>query len=109
MPRRVIPPAASPPRPPSSRVLTWWFGLVSAGGLAFGAYSERRPFGADVLAHPLVVFFAVVGAGLLVLRFAIGRPVPEVISERLLLIGCVVGLGAFLVGNWLATHLVTLP
>lgn len=82
---------------------------MSVGGLAFGAYSERRPFGADVLAHPLVVFFAVVGAGLLVLRFAIRRPVPEVISERRLLVGCAVGLLAFLVGNWLATHLVAPP
>ncbi len=94
--------------PTSGRVLTWWFGLMSAAGVGFGAFSENRPFGDDVLAHPLIVFFVVVAAGLLVLRVVRRRPVPEIISDRLLLIGCLVGLAAFLIGNWFAVHLVAL-
>ncbi len=35
------------------------------GGLAFGLNAD---FGNDMLAHPLIVFFALVAAGLLVLR-----------------------------------------
>jgi hypothetical protein len=100
--------STSKQRPASSRVLTWWFGLMSAAGVAFGAFAEDRPFGDDVLAHPLVVFFIVVAAGLLGLRVALRRPVPEIISDRLLLVGCLVGLAAFLIGNWLAVNLVAL-
>ena len=92
-------------RPNSSRVLTWWFGLMSICGLLFGTQSERRPFGTDVLAHPVVIFFAVVGVGLLVLRAALRRPVPDIISDRMLYVGCAIGLLAFFIGNWFATHL----
>jgi hypothetical protein len=92
----------------SGRILTWWFALMSAAGVLFGVFAEDRPFGNDVLAHPLVIFFVVVGAGLLVLRFALRRPVPEIIPDRLILFGCVVGVAAFLIGNWLAVHLVAL-
>ncbi len=95
-----------PKRPPvSGRILTWWFGLMSAAGVLFGVYSEKRPFGDGVLEHPLVVFFAVVAVALLVVRFALRRPVPELIPDRLLLFGCFVGLVAFLIGNWLAVNL----
>src|SRR5689334_3759223 len=101
-------PASPPPkRPPvSGRVLTWWFGLMSVAGAAFGIFAENRPFGEDVLAHPLVIMFVVVGIGLLVLRAVLRRPVPEIIPDRLLLFGCVVGLVAFLIGNWLAVNLI---
>ena len=93
-------------RPPvSGRILTWWFALMSAAGVLFGTFAERRPFGDDILEHPLIVLFVVVGIGLLALRFALRRPVPEIIPDRLLLFGCVVGLAAFLIGNWLAVHL----
>ena len=92
--------------PVSRRVPTWWFGLMGLGGLAFGLVAERRPFGEDVLAHPLVVYFVVVVAALLVLRIALARPVPDVIPERTLLVGCVIGAAAFLVGNWLGVHLI---
>jgi len=54
----------------------------------FGLSGDRRPFGTDVLAHPLVVFFALVAAALMVLRLAHGRPVPALIPERALVIGC---------------------
>lgn len=95
-------------RPNSTRALTWWFGLMSISGLMFGSQSERRPFGTDVLAHPVVIFFAAVGVGLLVLRAALRRPVPDVISDRMLYVGCAIGLLAFFIGNWFATHLAAL-
>jgi len=79
---------------------------MAAGGLAFGLLGERRPFGSDVLAHPLVLFFVTVGVALLILRVAYARPVPEIIAERALLLGCVLGAAAFLIGNWLAAHMV---
>ena len=82
-----------------------WYGLVMTGGLGFGLIGERRPFGNDMLAHPLVVYFAAVAAGLLVLRIALARPVPEVISERVLLAGCLSGAAAFLVGNFISAHM----
>jgi hypothetical protein len=95
-----------PKRPPvSGRILTWWFALMSAAGVLFGAFADTRPFGDDVLAHPLVALFVVVGLALLALRVALRRPVPEIIPDRLLVVGCVVGLAAFLIGNWLAVHL----
>jgi hypothetical protein len=90
-------------------MLTWWFGLMALGGLAFGLYAERRPFGDDVFAHPLIVFFVLVGAGLLLLRFVKHRPVPDILPERMLLWGCAVGVVAFLAGNWIGTRLVLLP
>jgi len=100
-------PASPPPkhRPVSGRILTWWFGAMSAAGVLFGLFAENRPFGDDMLEHPLVIMFVAVGIGLIVLRAALRRPVPEVIPDRLLLFGCFVGLAAFLIGNWLAVNL----
>ena len=83
----------------------WYRIAMIAGGFAFGLIAERRPFGDSALAHPIVVFAALAGAGLLILRVALARPVPEVIPERALLIGFVLGFAAFLVGNWIAMHL----
>jgi hypothetical protein len=93
------------PRAVSRRALTWWFGLMTLGGLAFGLNAERRPFGNDVFAHPLVVFFVGVAAGLLILRFALRCPVPEILPERVLVWGCLAGAGAFLLGNWIDARL----
>jgi drug/metabolite transporter (DMT)-like permease len=92
-------PGKSPRTPVSGRILTWWFGLMSVAGMAFGANAD------DILEHPLVILFGVVGAALLALRVALRRPVPEIIPDRLLLAGCLVGLAAFLIGNWLAVNL----
>jgi hypothetical protein len=47
----------------------------------------------------------VVGAARFALRFALRRPVPDIIPDRLLVIDCLVGLAAFLIGNWLAVSL----
>ena len=78
---------------------------MALGGVAFGLLGDRRPFGSA--AHPLVVFFVLAGAALLALRAVLARPVPELIPERALLLGCCVGAAAFLAGNWAAAHLVS--
>jgi hypothetical protein len=99
---------AEPPRKPApnaQRILTIWFAMMAAAGAAFGISAEGRPFGDDVLLHPVVIMFVCVGASLLVIRFALRRPVTEVIPDRLLVAGCVIGAVAFLIGNWLAIHL----
>lgn len=88
-------------------LLGWWYGLMGAGGLAFGLLGDRRPFGPDVLAHPLVVFFVVAAIGLIVLRAVSKRPVPEVIPERPLMAGCILGAAAYLAGNFLVVHVVS--
>jgi membrane protein DedA with SNARE-associated domain len=93
---------------PSRRALTWWFGLMLLGGFAFGLNADRRPFGNDMLAHPLIVFFALVAAGLLVLRAALRRPVPEILPERILLAGCAIGIVAYLAGNWIGANILRL-
>jgi hypothetical protein len=59
-----------------------------------------------MLAHPLIVYCLVVAAGLLILRFVRGRPVPEIIPERALGRGCALGLAMFLAGNFVAAHLI---
>ena len=84
-----------------------WYGLMAAGGLGFGTIGDRRPFGEGFLVHPLVLFFVLVGVALLALRIVLARPVPEIISDRALVLGCVVGLAAFLAGNFLGTYLLT--
>lgn len=81
-----------------------WRAVMIAGGFAFGLVAERRPFGDDVTAHPLVVFAAAAGIGLLVLRIVLQRPVPEVIPERALVVGILLGVAGFLVGNWIGVH-----
>jgi len=91
--------------PAAGRFRTWWFALMVLGGLAFGLLGDRSPFGTDVLTHPFVIFFAVVAVALLVLRDACARPVPELIPERALVVGCLVGAAAFLAGNWAAAYL----
>ncbi len=77
---------------------------MAIGGFAFGLMAERKPLGPDVLLHPIVLFFATAGIGLLVLRAAAARPVPELIPERALMLGFFVGLVAFLAGNWVVVH-----
>jgi hypothetical protein len=77
---------------------------MALGGLVFGLVAERRPFGEGIFAHPLVAFFIVVGVGLLALRVVLARPVPHVIPERMLFVGCAIGLAGFLIGNFVAVR-----
>ncbi len=82
-----------------------WFLAVALGGLGFGLAAERRPFGDGFFAHQLVALFILVGIGLIALRAALARPVPDIIPERAILAGCFAGLALFLVGNWIGVHL----
>lgn len=77
---------------------------MAGGGFAFGLFAESRPFGDGFFASPLIAFLAAAAAGLLLLRVLLARPVPETIPERPLLFGCVVGVGMFLIGNYLGVH-----
>ena len=87
-----------------SLLLQWRLAMI-AGGFIFGLYADRRPFGESFLALPIVVYAATAGLGLLVLRFTLRRPVPEVIPERAIVVGFLLGIAAFLVGNWIGVHL----
>lgn len=77
-----------------------WYVLMVAGGLVFGSLANWRPLGTGLLEHPIVIYFALVAVGLLTLRFALSRPVPEVISDRALFAGGVAGVAAFLLANF---------
>ncbi len=88
--------------------LASWYGLMGLVGFGFGALADRRPFGHDILVHPLVMFFILVGLSLLALRVLLARPVPEVISDRALIVGCVFGLAMFLAGNFLSAQILPL-
>jgi hypothetical protein len=110
-----MPPAPQPPpdHPPplavSPHILTWWFGLMAVGGLGFGVFAHERPFGNGFLGHPLVMFFGLVAAMLLTLRFLYTRPLRELIAVPLLVLGCVVAAGCYVLGDWFGTSLMALP
>ena len=88
------------------RLIAGWYGAIAVSGLGFGLLGEHRPFGEGMLAHPLIIFCLAVAGGLLVVRFVSGRPVPEIIPERALGRGCALGFATFLVGNFIAAHLI---
>ena len=88
------------------RAVFWWRVLMIAGGFAFGLFADRRPFGETFLGHPIVVFAGIAGLGLIILRVVLRRPVPEVIPERAIVVGFLLGIAAFLVGNWIGVHLI---
>ena len=90
-------------------VVRAWYGLVALGGLGFGLVAERQPFGDDIFVHPLIMFFALIALSLLAVRTMFARPVPELIPDRSLMLGCVLGLAMFLVGNFAAAHLLRHP
>ncbi|HKD26049.1 MAG TPA: hypothetical protein VKC66_09040 [Xanthobacteraceae bacterium] len=103
------PPDGPPPVPVSPHLLTWWFGLMAAGGVGFGVYADERPFGNGVLADPLVVFFACAVAGLMTLRFLHARPVLQLISALSLAAGAVIGITCFFIGKWFGVSLIHMP
>jgi hypothetical protein len=88
------------------RLLGYWYGAVCIAGLGFGLLGERRPFGQNILAHPFIVYAFVMATGLLVIRVVRQRPVPELIPERALAVGCAAGVALFLAGNFIAAHLI---
>ena len=88
------------------RLLGYWHGAVCIEGLGFGLLGERRPLGQSILAHPFNVYACVVAACLLVIRVVRQRPVPDLIPERALGLGCAAGVALFLAGNFIAAHLV---
>jgi hypothetical protein len=87
-------------------VLLQWRLAMIAGGFIFGLFADRRPFGESFLAHPIVIYAAIAALGLLVLRFALRRPVPETIPERAIVVGFLLGIAAFLLGNFVGVHLI---
>jgi hypothetical protein len=91
-----------------STAVLWWRVLMIAGGFAFGLFADWRPFGETFFGQPVVVFAALSGVGLLVLRVVLRRPVPEVIPERAMVVGFFLGIAAFLAGNWIGLHLIAL-
>jgi hypothetical protein len=100
-PRETVPRSAV-----RAKALLWWRVLMIAGGLAFGLFADRRPFGETFVGHPIVVFAGVAALGLLILRVVLGRPVPDVIPERAIVVGFFLGLAAFLAGNWIGVHVI---
>jgi hypothetical protein len=90
------------------QAIFWWYGLMAAGGLAFGIIANKRPLGAGILVHPLMLYATLVVIALLALRAIARRPVPEIISDRALMYGCCAGLAAFLIGNFVGAHVLGL-
>jgi hypothetical protein len=104
-PHSVAPESSSGPAPVSPHLLTWWFGLMAIGGVAFGIDADEHPFGGGVLAHPLAVFAACAVAGLLTLRLLHARPLLHLISARALAAGAIIGAACFFLGRWFGASL----
>ncbi len=101
-------PAAGRSSAGSPRARAVWYGLMGISGFGFGLLAERRPFGEGILVHPLVVFFALAGLVCWRCAWCWARPVPDVIPDRMLMLGCVLGLATFLAGNFVAARLLPL-
>ena len=96
--------AADRPDTGRPRARLAWYGSMGLVGFGFGLFADQRPFGNDILVHPLLLFFILVGLSLLALRIILARPVPEVIPDRVLMRGCALGLAMFLTGNFVTAH-----
>ena len=105
----VAPESAGGPAPVSPHLLTWWFGLMAVGGIAFGIDADEHPFGSGLLAHPLAVFAACALAGLLTLRFLHARPLLHLIPARSLAAGAIIGTACFFLGRWFGASLMHMP
>lgn len=81
---------------------------MSIGGLALGLLSRDYTFAKGVLAHPLVIFFAMVATGLMTLRFLHGGLL-KVISATSLVVGFVIAIACYFIGVWFAVSLAAMP
>ena len=102
-------PEDPPPLPVSPHLLTGWFGLMSVGGLASGLFADRPLFGRGLLAHPLVMLFAIAGAGLLILKFLHREPMRKLISPVSVIAGCVIAVACYFTGRWFGVSLAAVP
>ena len=82
---------------------------MAIGGVGFGFYADRRPFGNGIIAYPLVVFLAFTAAGLMTLSFLHQRPLTKIISWRSLVLGGAIAIGCFLLGRWFGPSLMSMP
>jgi hypothetical protein len=103
------PSSGAPPIAVSPHLLTWWFGLMAVGGMGFGLYAERRPFGPGIIAYPPVIFFVFTTMGLVTLSFVHQRPLTKLISVRCLVAGGVIAIACFLLGTWFGASLMGAP
>ena len=102
------PPSDKPqPLPVSPHLLTGWFSAMALGALALGVI-DRQPAGKDVFSH-LSMFFAVVAAGVIMLKLVHGRPLRDVISPISLAGGCIVAIACYFIGGWFAVNLTAVP
>jgi hypothetical protein len=88
-------------------VLTWWFGGMAILGAAFGldVGASTEGFNPDRL-------YELFGLGCLLLiglRLAMRRPLTEIISGKLIAIGCGVAVVMFLAAQWATIHLLATP
>lgn len=93
---------------PLSPAATFYIGAMGALGASFGLLAEKRPFGDDLFAHPLLVLAALAAGALLVLRAVWARPVTEILPERVLLFGSFVAVAMFLIGNFAGVHVLSI-
>jgi hypothetical protein len=84
--------------------LWFWFLFAAAAGIGFGLVGDRRPFGEGMLFTPAAMLLVVLGTALLALRFALARPVPDVIPGRPLGYGIALAYALFLIANFIAAH-----
>ncbi|HWM82862.1 MAG TPA: hypothetical protein VNQ56_12445 [Pseudolabrys sp.] len=85
----------------TERIRQLWYVLMPVAGFCFGLLSLRKPFGAGLLTHPIVLYLAAVALALVLLRLLASRPASEIIPDRALMTGLVSGIGAYIVGNFL--------
>jgi len=81
---------------------------MSVGSLALGLFYPDYTLAKGILGHPLVIFFALVAAGLLTLRFLYGDLL-KVISATSLAVGFVIAVACYFIGVWFGVNLAAMP
>lgn len=106
-------PDGPPPLPVSPHLLTAWYGLMSVGSLALGLFAERPSLAkglfSHTLGHPLVVFFALVAAGLMMLKFLHQQPMRNLVSPVNLVAGFLIAVACYFMGEWFGSSLSAIP